>query len=86
MFALVLVAEGDARRGWLLAGALLGLGLENKHTMILPGVALAIGLLATPLRSGLRTPTRGCATAKNGVPSPGLVPFEPCLATLRPAR
>lgn len=53
--ALVVAAQGDPRRGWLAAGVLLGLALENKHTTMLPAGAFAIGVLATPLRSQLRT-------------------------------
>ena len=53
--SLVVAAGGDPRRGWLAAGVLLGLALENKHTAILPAGALALGVLATPLRSQLRT-------------------------------
>jgi len=42
-------------RYWLAAGATAGLGLENKDLILLLGVALAIGLLATPTRSVLAT-------------------------------
>jgi hypothetical protein len=63
--ALVLidVLDGGDRRGWLTVGALLGLGLENKHTTVLLGAALAAGLLLTPGRSALRTPWPWAAAA-----------------------
>ena len=41
---------------WLAVGALAGIGLLNKHTMLLWGAGLAIGLLATPARAELRRP------------------------------
>jgi 4-amino-4-deoxy-L-arabinose transferase-like glycosyltransferase len=42
-------------RSWLAAGAVAGLGLENKDLILLLGVALAIGLLTTSNRSELAT-------------------------------
>jgi hypothetical protein len=53
--ALVVAAQRDPRRGWLAAGVVLGLGLENKHTMVLPAIAFGLGVLATPQRAQLRT-------------------------------
>jgi len=38
---------------WLAFGALAGLGLENKHTVVLLAVGLGVGLLATPARRHL---------------------------------
>ena len=43
-------------RSWLAAGAVVGLGLENKDLLILLLVAVAVGLLLTPSRSVLATP------------------------------
>ena len=40
-------------RLWLLFGLLAGIGLLNKHTMVLFAVALGIGLLVTPARRHL---------------------------------
>jgi 4-amino-4-deoxy-L-arabinose transferase-like glycosyltransferase len=43
-------------RSWLAAGAVVGLGLENKDLLVLLLVALVVGLLLTPSRSVLATP------------------------------
>ena len=51
-----LLLEIERRRDgrlWLLFGAVAGLGLLNKHTMVLFGLGLGIGLLATPARRHL---------------------------------
>ncbi len=50
-----IVNTGDARL-WLVLGAILGLGLQNKISVLFFGVGLAVGLVATPLRSHLRRP------------------------------
>jgi hypothetical protein len=47
-----LVRTGDSRL-WLAFGALAGLGLQNKHSMLFFGAALAGALLLTPLRREL---------------------------------
>jgi len=55
-YALVrIVQTGDGRR-WLLVGLLLGAGVMNKHSTAFFAVALAAGVLLTPLRRQLRTP------------------------------
>ena len=43
-------------KGWLLFGALCGLGLMNKHSMAFFGVAVVAGLLLTPARRAFRSP------------------------------
>lgn len=43
-------------RWWLLFGALAGLGLQNKHSMLFFGAAVAAGLVLTPERRFLRSP------------------------------
>ncbi|MFI5168210.1 MAG: glycosyltransferase family 39 protein [Thermoanaerobaculales bacterium] len=50
--ALVLIrlVNGGDPRLWLAFGALAGIGLENKHTMLLFGFAFVLGLLLTPER------------------------------------
>jgi hypothetical protein len=42
-------------KGWLLFGALAGLGMLNKHSMAFFGVAVAVALLLTPERRALRS-------------------------------
>jgi hypothetical protein len=39
------LSRHDRMRDWVLLGALLGLGFENKHTMVNVGLAIAFGLL-----------------------------------------
>lgn len=73
--ALVLVRmlrTGEAR-WWLALGGLAGLGLLVKHTTLLWGAGVAVGVLLTPLRAHLRTPWpwAGAALA-GGVFSPNL--------------
>ena len=41
---------------WLWFGLLAGIGLENKHSMLIFGFGLVAGLLLTPERRWLRTP------------------------------
>jgi 4-amino-4-deoxy-L-arabinose transferase-like glycosyltransferase len=54
---LVLALGAGADPRWCLAlGAVAGLGLENKHTTAVFVAALAIGILASPLRKRLREP------------------------------
>jgi hypothetical protein len=62
---LLAILEHDHPRGWLPLGALIGLGLMNKHTTILFAGAVAVGLLLVPARRHLRTPWPwlGAATA-----------------------
>jgi len=57
--------DGADRRRWLLIGGVIGLGLMNKHTMLLWGLGVGVGLLATPLRADLKTkwPWLGAAIA-----------------------
>ena len=59
-----LLAGGDPRL-WLLAGLVLGIGLETKYTVAGLAVALAGGLLLTPARRhlGTRWPWLGAALA-----------------------
>lgn len=47
-----LVESGDSRR-WMWFGLVAGLGLLNKHTMVLLGVGVFAGLLLTPERRHL---------------------------------
>jgi hypothetical protein len=47
---------GDSRL-WLLFGAVVGVGLENKHSTAFFAVAVAVAVLLTPLRRELRSPS-----------------------------
>jgi len=59
------VLAGRDPRLWLLAGLVLGIGLETKYTVAALAVALAAGLLLTPARRHLATrwPWLGAALA-----------------------
>jgi 4-amino-4-deoxy-L-arabinose transferase-like glycosyltransferase len=50
-----IVKTGDERL-WLWFGALAGLGLENKYSMLIFGAGIVAGLLLTPGRRYLRSP------------------------------
>jgi 4-amino-4-deoxy-L-arabinose transferase-like glycosyltransferase len=62
-YVLVVLLEKDEPRSWLLFGLLAGIGLLNKHTTVLLGGAVAIGLLLTPARRHLTTRGPGLARA-----------------------
>jgi hypothetical protein len=49
-----IVQTGDGRL-WLLLGLLLGVGLMNKHSTVFFAIALAAGVVLTPLRGALAT-------------------------------
>jgi len=55
-YVLIRILKGGDPRLWLVMGAIIGLGLENKHSMTFFGVALAAGVLLTPQRRLLRSP------------------------------
>ena len=55
-YILIRILKGGDPRLWLLMGAIIGLGLENKHSMAFFGAALAAGVLLTPERRLLRSP------------------------------
>ncbi len=52
---LIRIIRTGNQRLWLCFGALAGLGLENKHSMLIFGFALVVGLLATPERRQFRS-------------------------------
>ena len=45
----------ETPRGWLLLGLLLGVGLQNKASVLWLGVGLFVAILATPLRRSLKS-------------------------------
>ncbi|HKV08660.1 MAG TPA: glycosyltransferase family 39 protein [Thermoanaerobaculia bacterium] len=49
------IVRDDWQEGWLLFGAVAGLGMLNKHSMAFFGVAIVAGLLLTPARRALRS-------------------------------
>jgi hypothetical protein len=50
------IIKGANPKLWLLFGLVAGIGLENKHSMLLFGFAFFVGLLLTPERRLLRSP------------------------------
>ncbi len=54
-YALVELLAGGSPRIWLVVGALLGLGLLNKISVLWLGLGLLVGLLATERRAWLKT-------------------------------
>ena len=56
LYALVRLCRGHGPGGWLLLGLALGLGLLTKFSVAFIGLAIVIGVLASPLRAALLTP------------------------------
>jgi hypothetical protein len=52
-FVLVELLRTGNDRLWLLFGLVAGIGLQNKHTFVILGAGLAVGLLLTPARRHL---------------------------------
>jgi hypothetical protein len=52
-YVLVRLVRGGDPRLWLVFGVLAGLGLQNKHSTLFLGFAVAVGIVATPLRREL---------------------------------
>ena len=50
------IANGASEKWWLAFGALAGLGLQNKHSMLFLGFAIAVAVVLTPLRRSLVRP------------------------------
>jgi len=55
-FLIADLIDGADKKRWLLVGLVAGLGLLNKHTMLLWGFGVGVGMLVTPLRAHLKTP------------------------------
>ena len=56
ILVLVEIANGASERLWVVFGLLVGIGLQNKHSMVFFGMAVAIAIVATPLRRSLARP------------------------------
>lgn len=50
------IANGASEKWWLAFGAVAGLGLQNKHSMLFLGAAIVVALLLTPMRRTLARP------------------------------
>ena len=55
-FGVVRAVRTGSARAWLLTGLVLGVALLTKYTVLLFGLGLLVGLVATPARRQLRTP------------------------------
>jgi hypothetical protein len=53
---LVLILKGRSSKLWLAIGLVVGIGVLNKHSMLLWVAGTGVGLLATPHRRQLRSP------------------------------
>lgn len=54
-YLVIRIVQGGDPRQWLLVGLVAGVGLLNKHTMLLWGAALVVGLALSPQRKLLRS-------------------------------
>lgn len=54
-YLLLRLLRRDRPQLWLAVGLVAGVGLQNKHTMLLLGLGIAAGLLLTPARRYLRS-------------------------------
>lgn len=50
------IANGASEKWWLAFGALAGIGLQNKHSMLFLGGAIVLAMLLTPLRRSFARP------------------------------
>ncbi|HUK17040.1 MAG TPA: glycosyltransferase family 39 protein [Bryobacteraceae bacterium] len=55
-YVVVRILKTGNQRLWIWFGILAGMGLENKHSMLIFGAALTVGLLLTPQRRVFREP------------------------------
>jgi 4-amino-4-deoxy-L-arabinose transferase-like glycosyltransferase len=56
LLVVIEIANGASEKWWLLFGALAGLGLQNKHSMLFLGAAVVAAMILTPLRRSLARP------------------------------
>ena len=54
-YVLIRIINTGNEKLWLWFGVLAGIGLENKHSMLIFGFALVVGLLLTPQRKFMRS-------------------------------
>jgi 4-amino-4-deoxy-L-arabinose transferase-like glycosyltransferase len=55
-YVLIRIVKTGDQRLWVWFGLLAGLGLENKHSMLIFGAGVVLGLLLTPARRSFRSP------------------------------
>jgi len=55
-FLVIRIINTENKKLWLWFGVLAGFGLENKHSMLIFGFALVVGLLLTPQRKIMASP------------------------------
>jgi hypothetical protein len=55
-YLLIRIIKTGNQKLWIWFGLLAGIGLENKHSMLIWGAAVTAGLLLTPQRQFFRTP------------------------------
>jgi 4-amino-4-deoxy-L-arabinose transferase-like glycosyltransferase len=55
-YVFVCIVRTGKQMLWILFGLLAGIGLENKHSMLIWGAAIVAGLLLTPQREFFRSP------------------------------
>ncbi|MGA8656007.1 MAG: glycosyltransferase family 39 protein, partial [Chthoniobacterales bacterium] len=55
-YVLIRIVKTGNQKLWIWFGLLAGIGLENKHSMLIWGAAITAGLLLTPQRQFFRTP------------------------------
>jgi hypothetical protein len=55
-YLVIRMIKGAGTRSWVLVGLVSGVGLLNKHTMLIYGFAIVVGLLLTPERRLLKNP------------------------------
>jgi hypothetical protein len=65
--AVLAAVRDQSRAAWIAFGVVCGIGLLNKHSMLVFGLGIGVGLLATPARRQLRTPWPWFAGAIAGV-------------------
>ena len=56
LLVVIEIANGASEKWWLLFGALAGIGLQNKHSMLFLGAAIVAAMVLTPLRRSLARP------------------------------